>query len=115
MKIYLGKDISELYLDCVARMEDEEYCREVVRAIKEASRGKYIYGSNPRFRLVLPDLEYFARIFIDEKKNRIVVALQHKSHAALLHFVRNGSRFVLGHAELLNAEIAAIENGRPPL
>jgi hypothetical protein len=115
MKIYLGKDISELYLDCVARMEDEEYCREVVRALKQASKGKYVYGSFPKFHLALPDLEYFAHVFTDEKKNRIVVALHHRSHTVFLHFIRNGNKFVLGHAEVLNSEIAAMGNERPPL
>jgi len=114
MNVYFGGDFGEIYLDCMIKTEDEEFCRGVVRAVKESTKGVYTYGSRPRFHLVLPDIEYVGRILIDEKRDRIVIVLQHQTHTVFLHFARNGDGFVLERAELLNVDIAAMHGEYPP-
>jgi hypothetical protein len=115
MKVRFKEGIGEIYLQCMTAFEDEEYCRGLIKAVKEASRGRYVYGTSPKFHLVLPDVEYVGRIFVDGAKDYIVITLQYTSHAVFLHFTRSGGDFILSRAELLNVDIAAMYNGRPPV
>jgi hypothetical protein len=123
MYMYKG-DLAEIYRSCMKSLNDAEYCAGVVDTVVDAaSRWIYSYASegriNPmfRFHIIRTHSDYQVKIFVDSKKESLILKLDGLGHSIHLYYEREGGKFVLKRGGIVSLETIALMNGyfEPPL
>lgn len=117
-ELRIASGVGDLYRECMAALNDAEYCSGVVDAlIYTLSRRLYSYvsedGGKPVKHLVLsPKVDYVVGTYVDRNKETVVFALRAKNHTAYLVYKKNSDgRFVLRSALAHTVQNEAMLNG----
>jgi len=125
MYVYKG-DLAEIYRSCMRSLNDIEYCAGVVDTVVDAaSRWIYTYThasgdrNRPtfRFHIIRTHSDYTVKIFVDAKKESLILVLDGLGHSIHLYYEREGGKFVLKRGGIASLETIALMNGyfEPPL
>jgi hypothetical protein len=98
-------------------LNDAEYCTGVVEAVVDAA-SRYIYTcalegrARPRLHVVRTHHDYTTRIYVDPKKESLVLVLEGLRHSIQLLYKRRDRRFTLKRCGIVSMETMALNNER---
>lgn len=104
----------ELFMSCFRELRDEEYCYGVVETTAELTETRRVEYRGKRgitYVLNLPHNDQpYVQFAVDAYKRGLVITLVGKNYVIILMYERDGSKFRLVDADVVNKEISAMAN-----